>query len=161
MTEPKPAVLISIRPKWVELIASGRKTLEIRKSRPVLEPPFTCYLYCTMGRYEDRVSAKSERLWNEWRGRVIGAFTCGGITHYRPGSDFDENRIIFSLRICSCLTVQNVWAYSDNGKKSLYGWSVKDLHVYETPLDLSAFRDLRGESVKRAPQSWMYVKRQD
>lgn len=33
------SVLISIRPKWCELIASGKKTLEVRKTRPKLEVP--------------------------------------------------------------------------------------------------------------------------
>lgn len=41
------AVLISIRPKWCELIASGKKTVEVRKTRPKLETPFKCYIYCT------------------------------------------------------------------------------------------------------------------
>lgn len=31
------AVLISIQPKWCELIASGRKTIKVRKSRLVYE----------------------------------------------------------------------------------------------------------------------------
>ena len=34
------AVLISIRPEWVEKILSGEKTLEVRKTRPKLEAPF-------------------------------------------------------------------------------------------------------------------------
>ena len=41
------AVLISIQPKWCELIASGKKTVEVRKSRPKLETPFKVYIYCT------------------------------------------------------------------------------------------------------------------
>ena len=41
------AVLISIRPKWVEKITRGEKTLEVRKTRPKLETPFKCYIYCT------------------------------------------------------------------------------------------------------------------
>ena len=41
------SVLISIKPKWCDLIASGRKTLEIRKTRPKLSTPFKCYIYCT------------------------------------------------------------------------------------------------------------------
>ena len=41
------AVLISIRPKWCELIASGVKTVEVRKNHPKLETPFKCYIYCT------------------------------------------------------------------------------------------------------------------
>lgn len=34
------AVLISIRPEWVEKILPGEKTLEIRKNRPNMETPF-------------------------------------------------------------------------------------------------------------------------
>lgn len=41
------SVLISINPKWCELIASGKKTVEVRKTRPKLETPFKCYIYCT------------------------------------------------------------------------------------------------------------------
>lgn len=41
------SVLISIRPKWCELIASGKKTIEVRKTRPNIETPFKCYIYCT------------------------------------------------------------------------------------------------------------------
>lgn len=46
------AVLISIRPKWVKKIASGEKTVEVRKTRPKLKTPFKCYIYCTKdGKY--------------------------------------------------------------------------------------------------------------
>lgn len=41
------SVLLSIRPKWCELIANGKKTIEVRKTRPRLETPFKCYIYCT------------------------------------------------------------------------------------------------------------------
>ncbi len=40
------SVLISIRPKWVEKIASGEKTIEVRKTAPK-EEPFKAYIYCT------------------------------------------------------------------------------------------------------------------
>lgn len=41
------SVLISIRPEWCELIVSGEKTIEVRKTRPKLDMPFKCYIYCT------------------------------------------------------------------------------------------------------------------
>lgn len=44
------AVLISIRPKWCEKIASRKKTIEVRKNRPRLKTPFKCYIYCTKPR---------------------------------------------------------------------------------------------------------------
>ena len=39
------AVMLSIHPKWCEKIASGEKTIEVRKTRPKLETPFTAYIY--------------------------------------------------------------------------------------------------------------------
>lgn len=44
------SVLISIRPQWCKLIASGKKTIEVRKSAPKLETPFKVYVYCTKER---------------------------------------------------------------------------------------------------------------
>lgn len=41
------SVLISIQPKWCELIASGKKTIEVRKTKPNSYTPFKCYIYCT------------------------------------------------------------------------------------------------------------------
>ena len=43
------SVLISIKPKWVEKIASGEKTIEVRKTAPK-EVPFKAYIYCTKGK---------------------------------------------------------------------------------------------------------------
>ena len=38
---------MSIQPKWCELIASGKKTIEVRKTKPKFETPFKVYIYCT------------------------------------------------------------------------------------------------------------------
>lgn len=39
------AVLLSIKPKYCELIARGEKTIKLMKSE--LKPPFKCFIYCT------------------------------------------------------------------------------------------------------------------
>ncbi len=44
------SILISIHPKWCELIANGKKTVEVRKNKPKLEVPLKCYIYCTKKR---------------------------------------------------------------------------------------------------------------
>lgn len=41
------AVLISIQPEWCDLIVRGKKTIEVRKTRPRQETPFKAYIYCT------------------------------------------------------------------------------------------------------------------
>ena len=33
------SVLISIQPKWCELIANGGKTIEVRKTKPKIDTP--------------------------------------------------------------------------------------------------------------------------
>lgn len=40
-------VLLSVHPKWCELIFNGKKTIEVRRTRPKLEPPFEVLVYCT------------------------------------------------------------------------------------------------------------------
>ena len=94
------AVLISIRPKWCEKIVSGEKTIEVRKTRPKLNPPFKCYIYCTRnGKDPDRLWVLNDQARKEYdglvavcanlrecqerhylgNGKVIGEFTCDKI----------------------------------------------------------------------------------
>lgn len=39
------AVLLSIQPRWCGLITSGKKTIEVRKTRPKIDTPFKCYIW--------------------------------------------------------------------------------------------------------------------
>lgn len=41
------AILQSIRPQYCELIAAGKKTIEVRKSKPQIQLPIKCYIYMT------------------------------------------------------------------------------------------------------------------
>lgn len=92
------SVLISIRPQWCEKIANGIKTIEVRKTRPKLETPFKCYIYCTnttpylvwgdvfRGNWETEFThltgynrKDAERIWDVFNGRVMGEFVCDSI----------------------------------------------------------------------------------
>lgn len=92
------SVLISIRPEWCELIVSGKKTIEVRKTRPKLDMPFKCYIYCTNRRpflvWGDvfrgdwfteftRISgysrAEADKIWDVFNGHIAGEFTCDRI----------------------------------------------------------------------------------
>ena len=78
------AVMLSIRPKWVEKIANGEKTIEVRKTRPKLETPFKAYIYCTMPDARTRTTflsctvqtGKSARL----TARSLGSFPVSGLS---------------------------------------------------------------------------------
>ncbi|MBQ7792906.1 MAG: ASCH domain-containing protein [Clostridia bacterium] len=109
------SVLISIQPKWCELIASGEKTVEVRKTKPKLETPFKCYIYETK---------KKINPWCNGKGKVIGEFVCSNIA--KGTSQFG-----------SCLTMQEISEYANN--KEVYGWCISDLKIYDKPRELSEF----------------------
>lgn len=41
------AILQSIKTQYCELIAAGKKTIEVRKTKPNIPTPFKVYIYCT------------------------------------------------------------------------------------------------------------------
>lgn len=162
-------VLISIRPKWVEKIANGQKTIEVRKAAPK-EVPFKCYIYCTIGN-----GIKGDYLIpsNLQCGKVIGEFICNRIDVFTPsehGIIFRRFRALYETR----LTVDEMRKYAKG--KTIYGWNISDLKIYDKPKELSEFRkpckinlpmcdrceyystwNGRCENITRAPQGWCYV----
>lgn len=163
------AVLISIRPEWVEKILSGKKTLEVRKNRPKLETPFKCYIYCTAGNLSYEVS--NGMLCNISGGKlVVGEFVCDNI-HPLMAESFIVKEDAEKVLLGTSLTSEQIKDYAGwKGKKwwnckDLYKWHISNLKIYDKPLDLTAFQmpvlptGLRYEDnvIKRPPQSWYYV----
>ena len=71
-------VLLSIKPKYCEFIANGKKTIEVRKTKPELELPFKCYIYCTKsndGLIKGDISTTVDYVAKN-SGKVIGEFVC-------------------------------------------------------------------------------------
>lgn len=172
------AVMLSIRPKWCEKIASGEKTIEVRKTRPKLETPFKCYIYCTQ-------SGVALVAWGK-HGKVIGEFTCDRIDRLAPANepygiyDIDDDYVLQT-----CLENGALWDYGHG--TPLFGWHIVDLKMYDAPKDLNEFwlppelycekercggcpydqvADVNGEysfdcewkrPLTRPPQSWCYV----
>ena len=80
-------VLISIRPKWCRLIASGKKTIEVRKTYPKLPTPFKCYIYETKARTDTPTFIDEDgHVLYTGRGQVIGEFVCD-LMGLHPGTD--------------------------------------------------------------------------
>lgn len=146
------AVLISIRPKWCELIASGKKTVEIRKTAPHLKTPFKCYIYCTKfnpGDPDSMINLKGKTsFFMPKGGAVIGEFVCDRIFPIQlteEGYDYEsekETRLRYE-EMSSYLNFRNG-----------YGWHISDLVIYDEPKSLNEFR------LNRPPQSWCYVEQE-
>lgn len=136
------AVLISIRPKWVEKIANGEKAIEVRKTRPKLETPFKAYIYCTMPDAKDphnilELHGADGKI-RKANGKVIGEFTCDRIDRLAPA---DEPYGIYDIGddyvLQTCLENGALWDYGHG--TPLYGWHISDLHIYDAPKKLGEF----------------------
>ena len=175
------AVLISIRSKWVEKIANGEKTIEVRKTRPKLKTPFKAYIYCTTS------DAKNPRQILEFHGadgkihkangKVIGEFICtklDWITRVGVSGCYIPSRYsicdpknmsvlpIDDLLHAARLSYMELADYLAGGNG--YGWHISGLLIYDEPRELGKFTGLRNTrfgaepvEIKRPPQSWCYV----
>jgi predicted transcriptional regulator len=167
---------MSIQPKWCELIASGKKTVEVRKTKPKLKTPFKVYIYETKG---NRQRLSSIFYGYEGRGKIIGEFVCDETIGAEVGN---YCRIPLSG---TCLDAYELMNYAE--EKTVYGWHISNLIIYDKPKELSEFYvycdrcDKRPISCKfayeesnengyysecmcdfkrpieRPPQSWCYV----
>ena len=177
------AVMISIRPKWCEKICRGEKTVEIRKTRPKLETPFKCYIYCTRDKHlafmQNASGTNLIACMNAetaipvggflGNGKVIGEFTCDRIYGLAPLNHAPDD-----VEQQACLTREEIVRYL---KGVGYGWHISELKIYDAPKELSEFKglckvesdccacphynysrmDCDGRTIKRPPQSWCYV----
>lgn len=163
------AVMLSIRPKWCKKIASGEKTIEVRKTKPKLETPFKCYIYCSKAKkrlicilkdgdenygeiYHGKpVFIKQDEgsvcdMWGN-RQKVIGEFTCDRI--YKI--DKDSTNFLFKAGKLSvykqaaeekcglCVAMTDDELHGYLGHCQGYGWHISDLRIYDSPRELSEF----------------------
>ena len=176
------AIILSIRPQWCQKIASGEKTIEVRKTKPKLETPFKAYIYCTMPDAKDphnilELHGADGKI-RKANGKVIGEFTCDAITRVNIcGFWGDSGKQLDNRLKETCLTTEEFCKYL--GENVGYGWHISDLLIYDQPRELTEFRRACPSSwycescamyranngtcgneslyIKRPPQSWCYV----
>lgn len=158
-------VLLPIHPKWCLEIASGRKTIEVRKTAPKTNgEPFKCYIYCTKSKWEHLVQMpdKSYRIYNgeeygaynkdlnftgEANGFVIGEFVCNEIYefHYNQGGFLIKDDISTTNDALTQSRLDNAEFRKYAGEKSVYGWHISNLVVYDEPKTLDEFYHYCGD----------------
>lgn len=170
------AVLISIRPEWCEKIINEQKTIEVRKTRPKMDTPFRCYIYCTQSvdmlwilkerersLHPDKIADvfKAAKCGGAYRGngKIIGEFICDRVYELAPLNHAPDD-----AEQQACLTQEEIARYL---KGVGYGWHISNLRIYDTPRELREFYAVPNEvevalkakpkPVTRPPQSWRYV----
>jgi len=151
------AILISIKPEWVEKILSGEKTIEIRKTMPKCNFPQKVYIYCT----------KEKELWgdgtgNTWNGiaededfemalnytptlarldgRIVAEFTLNNVILFDvpyPAYFKEVENLLKDVVTGSCLSLMKLHHYLKTHRG--FGWCIEDLKIYEKPKLLQNF----------------------
>ena len=152
------SVMLSIKPKYCELIVSGKKTIEVRKTRPKIETPFKCLIYECKGKKVSKIidipkeqgGGVLDYYEYEGCGKVIGEFVCDKIDSIVHSGTSNENiRLYFfdydwthrplsnEYLYQTQLTYAELDRYSNGG--NLYGWHISDLKIYDKPKELGKF----------------------
>lgn len=159
------SVLISIQPQWCGKIASGKKTIEVRKSAPK-EVPFKAYIYCTKEkpfiqkiRFGDIAISHTQISNNLYNGKVIGEFICDKVDEYKydygcgyyagDGVDIDDDTILETG-----IDREDINIYAKG--KTLYGLHISDLKIYDKPKELSEFKTPPCEKPEKACENCKY-----
>ena len=162
-------VLISIQPKWCELIASGKKTVEVRKTKPKLKTPFKVYIYATKQKHyykiSDHLLTSDENLylsdgklemsdcfkfWNSdvayqlLNRKIIGEFVCDEITPLfnvatTSWSLLAGNVHEYAKALVRMARLTEEEIHSYAKGKNCYAWHISDLKIYDKPRELSEF----------------------
>ncbi len=208
------AVMLAIQPQHIQKMfpvidvelgkLMNNKTIEVRKTAPTIPTPFKCYIYMTATKERCRFweyitayqNSKGEML--DGSQKVIGEFVCDKIDTYCFGDmdipmpaydgdstcwEFDDGYYITNGQLKqACLTYEELCDYGKG--KTLYGWHISNLVVYDKPKELYEFNKFLacelgkqrcgrdewqyGEEwcqlcsmesvVVYPPQSWFYVK---
>jgi predicted transcriptional regulator len=162
-------VLLSIRPQWCAKIANGEKTIEVRKTRPKMETPFKCYIYCTAPKkfytISEHMVTSMEYLHLcdgkvtmsdgfEFFGRadykvlnrkVIGEFVCDkmyGIYYSIYPHDppvFEEIGTLNRPNVMAETCLSEIELNDYLDGETGYGWHISALQIYGKPMELSEF----------------------
>ena len=176
------SLLISIKPKYLADILNGKKTIEIRKTKPQCDLPIDVYIYCTkedsliklQERYKDRYVGEQNfkcedfpKMYSgyEGKGKVVAKFVLNKIDLVNESAD------IIDIMLKSRLTLGELTKYL--GNKVGYAWHIDNLEIFDRPKELSEFYTklaqigmnmnghccgaICGIPLKRPPQSYQFI----
>nr|DAW66279.1 MAG TPA: activating signal cointegrator [Caudoviricetes sp.] len=188
-------VLASLKPYYYYLIGEKIKTLEIRKTKLKNLPQDVLFYMSKDEKSFAKIPKEFQEKYRKHFGKVGMEFTCDKVDEYKFHEGLTEfnsmglpSRIYGSYLIFAdeykamCLSYDEVKNYGKG--RTLYGWHISDLKIYDKPKELSEFITARekdfcdecgvaweswngdwhctqkhcdGYHLSRPPQSYMFV----
>ena len=169
-------ILASIKPYYYYLIGEKKKTIEVRKMALKNLPQDIAFYMSKDEKSFAKIPKEFQEKYRKHFGKIGMRVVCDKIMFLTPlglrGFEMREE-ILKSI----CLTNDDLNAYG--GLKTLYGWHISDLKIYDKPKELREFNrpcsyaglcfscdrakfTSKGDRVcealiTRPPQSWQYI----
>lgn len=186
-------ILASLKPYYYYLIGERKKTIEVRKSALKDLPQDIVFYMSKDEKSFAKIPKEFQEKYREHFGKIGIKVVCDRIDEYKyvycdhpeigypVGYDCGDNWYDIDDEDLqkACLTEEEFKRYG-NGK-TLYGWHISDLKIYDKPKELSEFRKsgfmteeewlfnlypnthchydawAKKFEITRPPQSWMFV----
>lgn len=162
------SVLMAIKPKWCELIFSGKKTVELRKTKPKQLTPIKVYVYCTKPSQSSLFRAGGTVLSNDelyrlpngdlrygnsielvlqdgvfgpsnfLNGKVVGEIICEDIDVLTVPREPPYSIRTAATLSSACLKPEEARTYF--GGNMGYAWHITGAKLYDKPKALTDFR---------------------
>lgn len=164
-------ILASIKPYYYYLIAEEKKKIEVRKTALKNLPQDIAFYMSKDEKSFAKIPKEFQEKYRKHFGKVGLKATCNGGVFMIPLGlrGFEESKETLNAMY---LTNEDLNAYG--GLKTLFGWHISDLKIYDKPKELSEFKTgCKGckerdtyhckfycyaeRPLTRPPQSWQYV----
>lgn len=172
-------ILASIKPYYYYLIAEGKKKIEVRKTALKNLPQDIAFYMSKDEKSFAKIPKEFQEKYRKHFGKIGMRVVCDEVDKWEYlldcySEDKDEKMYYISSADgdAACLTYDEIENYGKG--KTLYGWHISDLKIYDKPKELSEFKTgckgckerdtyhcyfyCYGERpLTRPPQSYMYV----
>lgn len=169
-------ILASIKPYYYYLIAERKKKIEVRKSALKNLPQDIAFYMSKDEKSFAKIPKEFQEKYRKHFGKVGMRVVCNKVDEYTFSSYEAEYRVNHLEQNAMCLNQPELIRYGKG--KTLYGWHISDLKIYDKPKELSEFYipckkpscrmcDWEREydvcacgykkPITRPPQSWCYV----
>lgn len=175
-------ILASIKPYYYYLIAEGIKKIEVRKSALKNLPQDIAFYMSKDEKSFAKIPKELQEKYRKHFGKVVMRVICDKVYEYTFSHYEAEYRVTHVEQEAMCLNQPELIRYGKG--KTLYGWHISDLKIYDKPKELSEFyrpcsysgicyscnrfrpngtpndkpNDFCDGEITRPPQSYMFVK---
>lgn len=140
-------ILASLKPYYYYLIGERKKTIEVRKSALKNLPQDIVFYMSKDEKSFAKIPKEFQEKYRKYFGKIGMRVICDEVDKwkYLPdcySEDKDEKMYYISSAdgAAACLTYDEIENYGES--KTLYGWHISDLKIYDKPRELSEFRPI-------------------